>query len=154
VVADLDWEFFTPFDERATQIAAAELLAVVLLCLHFHEQLSAGEAAIFVDNVGVIFNLVKGAASSRDLASLSYAVHLLWCQHQITPWVEHIASWSNLADGGSRVGVSDPVAAAASVRLLQVPPPTLPSSYPFVRLDEWVAWFAREVKTSSINVQA
>ena len=131
--------------ERATQISIGELLAVFLLCWSFPAQLKKASAALFIDNIGVVYNLVNGSARSPDLASLTFAIHLLWQRLEVEPWLEHVQNWSNPADGGSRIGVQDPVAAKLGVHLSQVQMPELPKSFPKTTLNEWNAFLDQHV---------
>ena len=52
-------------------------------------------------------------------------------------WLEHVDSRANPTDGGSRVGVSDPLAAALGVELKAVPFPPWPADVLNFSPDAW-----------------
>ena len=59
-----------------------------------------------------------------------YSVKITELQSQL--WLEHVQSASNVTDGGSRVGISDPVAKNMGTCLHDVPPFISPKSFPWL----------------------
>ena len=89
-----------------------------LLCLHNHsEVLAHAHLVLFIDNLGVLSGLIKGSSSIADFGAILSASHLRTAQLHSSAWFEHVRSKSNIADGGSRVGISCPDAAAYGVPL-------------------------------------
>ena len=74
----------------------------------------------FIDNLGVLSSFCKGASSIGDYDAIVHTVMLQSAHLNLSMWWEHVDSDANIADGGSRIGVSDPVAAAAGVKLKDV----------------------------------
>ena len=124
------------FQVRDTQIAMGELLGVLLLVAHFSHLLSPVDTIIFGDNMGVIYNIVNGASRSRDLGTVTHLLHCKLVELSVYPWWEYVESWSNCADGGTRAGLSDPVARSLGITLREVPALTLPASFPWLTPDE------------------
>ena len=87
---------------------------------------------MFIDNMSLIHILCNGAAKHHDVGSLAHALHNRLCTLSSNPWFEHIESWSNPADGGSRVGVCCPTAARLGIPLMLVEPIAIPSSFPWL----------------------
>ena len=104
--------------------------------------------SLFVDNVGVIYNVVNGSSTAPDIAAITFYIRLLLHHFMITPWVEHVPSESNLADGGSRVGTEDPNAEQAGVTLTFVNDVVLPDDFPGTAFSDWAAHLQRRVATS------
>ena len=71
----------------------------------------------FVDNVAVASSLIVGNSRSASLSAPAFATQLLVAYYRIRVWWEYIDSKANISDGGSRVGVSDPVALSLGVTL-------------------------------------
>ena len=141
VVCDFPPHAFDLLTVRSTQISIGELVAVILLFKHFPQVLAGKSTFVFVDNIGVIHNIVNGAARARDATSFSAAL-----QHQIaaiatTSWWEYVESESNLSDGGSRDGCSCPLAKAAGIKLFQVELPPLSPNFPVCDPRDWAEWW-------------
>ena len=94
-VMDLSPSIFDNFSERSAQIAAAEMLVFLMIIKIYGSILAESSAMAFIDNVGVIYNLVNGNSRFQDLGSLSFGVQVGIIKHGINVWVEHVASWSN-----------------------------------------------------------
>jgi hypothetical protein len=91
---------------------------------------------LLVDNIGVIYNLVGGLTRFTDTGSIVHAWHLWLNDARPLCWFEHIPSWTNLADGGSRVDISSTDAKAAGVPMRNVQLPNLPSTFPRVSITD------------------
>ena len=78
-------------------------------------------AGLCAPTVGGLLCAHGGQASVRtDLGSIAFGVHLCLAKRAVRAWWDYVPSASNIADGGSREGVTDPVAAAAGISLRQV----------------------------------
>ena len=127
--------------QRATQIAIGELLAVCLAFGCFPHVLKSSSAIAFVDNMSVIHIAVNGAAKHADLSSFTHALHHRIALLNTDVWWEYVPSASNIADGGSRVGVACDMAAAKNIPLREIPFLMPPASFPMSHPDDWsVFW--------------
>ena len=121
VVCDIEAHTFSALTPRTTQIMMGELLGVVLLFRHFPEALRKQSSIAFVDNMGVIHTVVNGASSEADIGAMTVALHRKMSALACTVWWEYVPSASNIADGGSRDGVSCKMASAFSCTVSFVP---------------------------------
>ena len=96
--------------ERATQIAPLEALAVLWATLAFKEELCNRDVILFVDNQAVCSALVRGSSSSDDIATIVALCHLVWAAFCTRVWIEYVPSDDNPADGLSRDGIADTTA--------------------------------------------
>ena len=78
---------------------------------------------MFVDNVGVLALLTKGAAAPDDLSHVVGLCHLLLARHRIRVWWEYVDSDSNPTDGLSRYFAADPLAKEQGWRPVEVREP-------------------------------
>ena len=76
--------------------------------------------------MAVLSCLILGRSRELDLGALTFGIHLRCFHLGTAPWWEYVRSGANVSDGGSRVGVTDPVAAALGIRLRPVSFPALP----------------------------
>ena len=105
------------FGERATYIGQGEAFAP-LLCLIFEPVAMANVHVLgFIDNLGVVSCLVKGRSRVLDMGCIILAFELRLVSLRSTCWIEHVNSHANCSDGGTRIGVSCPVAAKLGVAL-------------------------------------
>ena len=145
VVTDVSQGTFGKLLDRKTQIGATELLAIVTLLESFGRRMMGRKLALFVDNVGVIYNVVNGCSKAADLAAITFYTRLLLHEFSITPWLEHVPSEANLADGGSRVGTSDAAAAEAGVELAMIEDVQLPGDFPSTSYADWLVHLRKRV---------
>jgi hypothetical protein len=103
-------------------------------------------ANLFIDNLGILYAIVNGVSKDLDLGTIIRGLRLRMTNLCASCWFEHIASWSNLFDGGSRKeGIADPLAASLGIKLRQEDMPQLPLAFPFVELDSWSSlWQTKE----------
>ena len=141
VVIDVDPLVFNVLVDRQTQIAVGEMLAVLALFREFGKLLQGCSLVVFIDNIGVICSIVSGSSKFADLGSMAHAAEMFLVRKCIVPWFEHVASWSNVADGGSRVGITDEVARACGVQMRMGALPPLPAGFPRSAVDDWQCWF-------------
>ena len=102
-----------------------------------HELLSNSYNVFFIDNMSVLCAAVLGHSSHVDMSSLLFALNLRLTDIRCNPWWEYVPSASNIADGGSRIGVCDKVAADAGILLEQKEFPAWPTNFMSMRLSEW-----------------
>ena len=107
IVPAADYEAFMP---RKSHIAIGEFFGVMLAIRHFAAKLTSADAIFFIDNMSVIYALANGTAKVPDLGSLTFAANLRLSELKTQAWFEYVPSWSNLADGGSRDGITDELA--------------------------------------------
>ena len=117
VVVDVNAAMFAVLDDRASQIAAGEMLAFLVLLRRYGKLISQSSLIASIDNVG----MVNGKLKFENLGSMTHGAHLALHKHGIRPWIEHVASWSNFADGGSREGTGDLLTKAAALALRAMP---------------------------------
>ena len=134
-------ELFGLLCERKTQIAIGEMLAAIFAFLWFPDVLSNCSAIGFVDNMSVIHTIVNGTSPAVDLGSLSLATHRRLVHLKCRMWWEYVASQSNIAAGGSRVGIACEVSRAAGITLKEVVFPALPPDFPHTHPLAWDAWW-------------
>merc|ERR1740121_3584303 len=95
----------------------AEALAVVML-LRDTPSLLVGHAATFdIDNLSALSGFVMGYSQIADMSGIYMAVAARAAQLSMPARFEHVPSNSNIADGRSKQGVTDPVAKAAGFAL-------------------------------------
>ena len=126
---------------RSTQISIGELLAVCLAVQHFSSVFTRGLAVCFVDNMGVIHNIVNGTATSPDAGAFVHALHHRMAAIDMNAWWEYVPSKSNISDGGSRDGVSCLLAAEVNVPLREVSFRLPPPGFPLVAAADWDPWW-------------
>ena len=141
-VTTVDPLMLSGIEERESQIAIGEILAVAYLLQLFGRLMNDTSMILFEDNIGVVFTIVNGCSRFADLGTIAYGIQAAFVQSNITPWVEHVASWTNPSDGGSRDGVDDAVAAKLGVPLRERPLKPLPNNFPRCALDKWLEWYA------------
>ena len=57
-------------------------------------------------------------------------------------WFDYVESESNVADGGSRDGITDKMAAELGIPLMQAEHISFPSTFPNTMPEEWNAWWS------------
>ena len=95
------------FQDRETQIAPLEALAVLQATLLFRHIIQHRDVLLFVDNQAVCSALVRGSSSSDDTAHIVALCHLMWASLDARVWIEWVPSDDNPSDGLSRDGLSD-----------------------------------------------
>ena len=84
-------------------IAHWEALAALSGLATFAQELSGRSTVLFIDNTHVASNLISGYSDQRQLVQM---MHTFWetaATYSIAPWIEYVASKSNLADPPSRL---------------------------------------------------
>lgn len=126
-------EIIASFNERKQQIHMGELLAPICAVLEWPELFKDASAIAYIDNMGVLCNIVNGSSRACDAGTLVFALHLQLARLNSAIWWEWVESESNCSDGGSRVGICCPLAAQLGIELVERPFPLLPDN--FMRLD-------------------
>ena len=134
------WDRVTP---RLTQIVVAEALAVVLLHRDASDAIRCLAGTLFIDNLPALSGFVLGHSKLLDLCSLYMGTTARCAFLRTAWWFEYVPSDSNLADGGSRVGLRDPIAAAAGVTLSQGVFPTDWPCFDRYEPSEWSSWWSQ-----------
>ena len=141
VVCDVPPGFYNMVLPRKTHISMGELLAVCLIPRFFKEYIQNASNISFIDNMGVIHSIVNGAARAIDLGVVTHALHRKLANLKADFWWEYVASASNISDGGSRIGITCPLAKEAGIHLTYVDFRLPPPSFPFCGIDEWDNWW-------------
>ena len=118
--------FLETLPERGSQILVAELVAPMVMIYYEKEAFTNVSGVAFIDNMAALCALASGSSKVADVDALSYAVRLWSLKLACDLWWEYVPSPSNIADGGSRAGVTDEVAAAAGITLREVTFPPFP----------------------------
>ena len=132
------------FKERKQQIHMGELLGPICAVLRWPNLLKDRSAVFFVDNMGVLCNIINGTSSQLDAGSLTFALHLRIATLQITPWWEWVESDSNCSDGGSRIGITCPLARELGIHMSQMPFPRLPDDFLSSNPSDWVEFWEEQ----------
>jgi len=127
--------------QRWSQIMPFEILGPILALTLGRFRLARRAANFFVDNMSGLCSLARGTSKREDLSAMCFGFHTAAVFCMVKPWLDYVPSASNLADGGSRVGVSDAEAADAGVKLVQIPAFWLPSAFEEAGPRDWIAWW-------------
>jgi hypothetical protein len=133
---------FASFKERSTYIAQGEALALLLALWYEQELLSDCHILFFIDNMGCLSALTSGSSSVADFSPILHAFWLLAAKMRARPWFEHGDTHANPSDGGSRVGILCPLAAALSIQLTTVAFPPWPRDVCAASPDSWMRVFS------------
>jgi len=141
----VDIEHDSPFVQqllhRKTQIIAAELAGPLLALVHAKQELRSTASSFYIDNMSGMCSLIKGSSRREDLSAMSSAIHVELVRSECRPWFDYVETRSNSADGGSRVGLTDPIAAQLGIKLVQLRLPAFPAGFPFCDPDMWIRWW-------------
>ena len=126
------------FDAKDTYIGHGEALAPLLAFSLAREHLQGCSIVGLIDNIGVLGAFTKGASSVGHFDPIVHFVNLSVAFLECSVWRERVDSHANIADGGSRVGASDPVARAAGIQLSEVSDVWWPVDLRSVQADAWI----------------
>ena len=146
-VCDVFPRHLNGFTERKTQIIAAELFGVLFALLFDFEGLEHTSAMFFIDNMSGLCALVAGSSKAPDLAGLASGTHLGLARRSVWAWFEFVDSASNPTDGGSREGVSCPLAKEMGIPLRWVLFPSMPQAFPRPSPASWLTWWSRSASS-------
>ena len=108
---------------------------------HYTEVLQKQSIICYGDNMGVIHSIVSGICKARDISAFVLALQYKLVDMACSVWWEYVASASNLADGGSRDGISCEMAAALGIPLKEVVCHLPPTLFPNLDPEDWDAWW-------------
>ena len=153
VVFDVPAEAFQLLKPRKSQIFLGELFGQWMGFYFFGELFRQTELVGFVDNMGAVHALVKGTSGEEDAAAIAWSISYQLVLIQCRSWWEWAGSPSNVADGGSRVGTTDAVAANLSIWLARRVMPPLPVNFPWSAPQHWRA-FRTQSNRLKLDLQA
>jgi len=136
-----DSEILAELEVRRTQIMPCEALGPIIALYLARHRLAHRALNCFIDNISGLCALAKGASRRPDLSALCYAFHLAANLLDAKPWVDYVQTSSNLADGGSRVGILDDLSRTMGIRFVEVPFFKLPKDFVNVKPEVWHAWW-------------
>ena len=122
---------------RKQQIHMGELFGPLCAVLKWSHLLRNTSAIFYIDNMGVLCNIVNGASRQLDAGTMTFALHLRLAALQSSCWWEWVQSESNCSDGGSRVGLDCPLAQKLGIRLEEVAFPPLPAHFMKMKPQQW-----------------
>ena len=105
------------------------------------EQLRSAASSFFIDNLTGMCSLIKGSSRKEDLSSITTGIHIGLVEIESRPWFDYVETKSNSADGGSRIGLIDPVARQLGITLRQHQLPAFPVGFPYCSPDVWTEWW-------------
>ena len=132
------------FKERKQQIHMGEMLAPFCVLLQYGDLLRDTSSIFYIDNMGVLCNIVNGAARELDAGTVTFALHLRLAELKASVWWEWVESESNCSDGGSRVGITCPVASGLGITLEEIPFPPIPLEFMRMSPLEWARFWKEE----------
>jgi hypothetical protein len=91
--------------------------------------------------MGVLCSIVNSNAKQKDAAPLVSALHLRMVSLSTSIWWEYIPSESNVSDGGSRTGVTDPVAIALGFNMRHIECPQLRNNFMQCMPSDWESFW-------------
>jgi hypothetical protein len=103
---------------RKNQIAMIELLAAVMVIVHFGPELSGKRVTGLIDSEPVLDALIKGQSQQEDMQKLIRVSWDLVSDYDISIYLDRVSTDSNPADGMSRDGAEE--AAALGWRIVPV----------------------------------
>ena len=125
------------FNERKQQIHMGELLAPVCSVLHWGQLIKDASVIFYIDNMGILCNVVNGSARQLDAGTVTFALHLQLASLRSSVWWEWVESESNCSDGGSREGITCPIAKELGITLKEVDFPDIPAHFMRMTPLEW-----------------
>ena len=129
------------FNERKQQIHMGELLAPVCSVLQWGELIKDSSVIFYIDNMGVLCNLVNGSARQIDAGTVTFALHLQLATLRSSVWWEWVESESNCSDGGSRDGITCPLAKELGIPLREIKFPDIPTHFMRMSPLEWAKFW-------------
>lgn len=121
-----------------------ELLAPVCAVLHWGSLLHDASAIFYIDNMGVLCNIVNGSSRQLDAGTVTFALHLRLATLRTSAWWEWVESESNCSDGGSRVGTTCPIAKSLGIDLREFSFPAIPFHFMRMEPSEWARFWEQQ----------
>ena len=128
-----------PLSNRVPSLPA--LMRYCLLSRCFPLTLRGTSSIVYVGNMGVIHTPVNGASRALNMDTFTPTLHLRMAEFACVVWWEYVPCPSNIADGGSRVGISCDLTRSAGISLRQVSFNLWPVSSPHAAPQVWAAWW-------------
>jgi len=128
-------------EPRRSQILAGELLGPLLCLAYAGPTLLDTCTTFYIDNLSALCSIVKGCSRRTDLAGVACGIQVGMDEYRVLGWYDYVESESNFTDGGSRVGVACPLAAAHAVPLLPITDCSLPAAFPHATPGQWREWW-------------
>ena len=141
IVSQVPRDLLDAFNERKQQIHMGELLAPMCALFTWGEFLRNASTIFYVDNMGVICNIVNGSSRTGDAGTLTFALHVRLATLGTTAWWEWVQSESNCSDGGSRVGTACPVARSLGISMREIQFPGIPRHFMRMSPKDWVKFW-------------
>ena len=143
IVLQIPPSIISLFQERIQQIHMGELFGPICAVLQWPSLLRNSHPIFYIDNMGVLCNIVNGSSRQLDAGTMTFALHLRLAALNTTCWWEWVESEANCSDGGSRVGLTCPVAKALGIVLTEKQFPELPINFMHLHPNEWYAFWDR-----------
>ena len=148
IVTQVPIKLLNAFQERKQQIHMGELLAPFCALIHWGAIFEDSSAIFYIDNMGVLCNIVNGASRQLDAGTVTFALHLRLASLRSSAWWEWVESESNCSDGGSREGVTCPVAKSLGITLREVDFPAIPLDFMRMVPSNWTKfWEEQSINT-------
>ena len=138
-VAVLTDPSFHSLDPHLQYIAVGEAFAPLLCLFHVGELLRGESVVFYLDNLSLLSALCKGSCTVVDFGSVVHAIQLYMASFGLLTWYEHVDSEANVADGGSRKGVEDPLARSMGIVLRTATLPPWPADVRAASAQVWLA---------------
>jgi hypothetical protein len=94
-------------------------------------------AILFIDNMSAMSAFVTGKSRAADISSLAFGLQYKMISIDLHPWFEYVPSVSNIADGGSRIGIGCQMAHSLGISLVYKEFPELPPSIAEASFEDW-----------------
>jgi len=107
-------------------LGICELWAFYIFVVDHAQALAGRDLRMFIDNIGVIANLVKGSTGRHNLAVLLTIILVILASLDTRVWFEYVDTDSNPSDGLSRYGLADPLSQRMGWVPVQSKQPTWP----------------------------
>jgi hypothetical protein len=140
IVVEATPALFKALSPRETQITVGELLGIMLAFGSFTEALRSHSVIAFCDNMAALQGAINGSSSAIDLCAFAHMLALRLNTLSVRLYIEYVQTLSNIADGGSRTGITCKDAKACNIVLREIACPSLPNSFPFVSSDDMAFW--------------
>ena len=129
------------FGARATYIAIGEAFAILFAIASEEEMLTGCSVMFFTDNMSVLAALCKGSSTIEDFGCLVHVIMLSLARIRATAWYEYVDTKANIADGGSRVGKTCPLAKKVGISLANHILPNWPEKVMKASAQDCLDWF-------------
>ena len=98
--------FWGQFGDKRTYVALAELSTLLFALAALTPIMQNADLTVFCDSLVVVAGVAKGSSAAPELEALHLAIHHWAVRIGCRLHIEYVDSYSNLAGGPSREGVS------------------------------------------------